>query len=487
MATIASLNVNLSANIDDFIVGVEKGSDAFNQFVSGLSNTDALKIFGQGVVEMFDRIESKAKNTYEMIRREATRTAQITQAELDAGFARSKASAPAAGGGGGMAAAAGMTQINKLARIIRGAGPAIALSVTSRIIADMERPFAEARAAGASVGTAMYESLTRSIPVVNRVRDAMEAVARMTGWMGDRAAAEAEGKEVENQTRTIQGFAAAEKSFDADREARARARAQQVEMMLASTDAQRAALERQIAVENELLAIEARRQQVLNSFPAEVDYMRDRMLASLDMEQRQVTQEERWLEQYLAGQEERAARMAAEAAARKTLTDAIQSSFGVLQQEAILLRDGATELEAWRLRQAGATLEQINAYRAAARTVEALREKAEAEREAAAEAERAQERIAASAKSVFESTRTPQERFAVRIRELGDLLNRQLIDWDTYRRAVKYAIDTLPAGAVGGRRTVDQLGAGQNVASERMSAMFAIREENLRKRDEDKE
>ncbi|HUU82788.1 MAG TPA: hypothetical protein VM243_04710 [Phycisphaerae bacterium] len=106
---------------------------------------------------------------------------------------------------------------------------------------------------------------------------------------------------------------------------------------------------------------------------------------------------------------------------------------------------------------------------------------------AAAEAERAQEQIAASAKSVFESTRTSQERFAERIRELGNLLGRQLIDWDTYRRAVKSAMDALPAGAAGARRTVEQLGAGQNVASERMSAMFAIREENLRKRDEDKE
>lgn len=46
-------------------------------------------------------------------------------------------------------------------------------------------------------------------------------------------------------------------------------------------------------------------------------------------------------------------------------------------------------------------------------------------------------------KSVFEATRTPAEQLTAKMQELNMLLNRGVIDWDTYNRAVAQAQDTF--------------------------------------------
>jgi len=61
-------------------------------------------------------------------------------------------------------------------------------------------------------------------------------------------------------------------------------------------------------------------------------------------------------------------------------------------------------------------------------------EEAQAQRLAAQNA-----KLAAAAKRVYEETRTPQERYAAKLRELDDLLKKNQITQQTYGRAVKQA------------------------------------------------
>jgi hypothetical protein len=54
-------------------------------------------------------------------------------------------------------------------------------------------------------------------------------------------------------------------------------------------------------------------------------------------------------------------------------------------------------------------------------------------------AKKKQDDMASKAKEVFDSTRTPMEKYESKIGELGDLLNSGKLDWDTYGRAVRQA------------------------------------------------
>lgn len=57
--------------------------------------------------------------------------------------------------------------------------------------------------------------------------------------------------------------------------------------------------------------------------------------------------------------------------------------------------------------------------------------------------ERIQAEITANAKAVFDATRTPQEQLTAQIEELNTLLALGAIDWDTYNRAASDAVRTL--------------------------------------------
>jgi hypothetical protein len=58
---------------------------------------------------------------------------------------------------------------------------------------------------------------------------------------------------------------------------------------------------------------------------------------------------------------------------------------------------------------------------------------------------KANEDMQNKAKSVFEETRTPLEKYETKIGELSDLLNKGMVDWDTYGRAVRQAREQLEA------------------------------------------
>jgi hypothetical protein len=55
-----------------------------------------------------------------------------------------------------------------------------------------------------------------------------------------------------------------------------------------------------------------------------------------------------------------------------------------------------------------------------------------------------------SAKSVFDATRTPMEKYEEQIGKLGDMLNAGVLDWDTYGRAVRQAKSELEKSADAG-------------------------------------
>lgn len=69
-----------------------------------------------------------------------------------------------------------------------------------------------------------------------------------------------------------------------------------------------------------------------------------------------------------------------------------------------------------------------------------------------------QDKLAAAAESIFEKTRTPLEKFAEQMRELGNLLDRRLINGETFVRATEqYRADLNGQGIKPERREVDAL------------------------------
>lgn len=73
------------------------------------------------------------------------------------------------------------------------------------------------------------------------------------------------------------------------------------------------------------------------------------------------------------------------------------------------------------------------------------------------EAKRAKEELAAAGKKVFEDTRTPLENFNAEMARLNDLLQKGAIDWDTYERAGKKAMDELDSVKSKGKTAMEEL------------------------------
>lgn len=80
----------------------------------------------------------------------------------------------------------------------------------------------------------------------------------------------------------------------------------------------------------------------------------------------------------------------------------------------------------------GVTPEQIQQYAALLSQMDQLNA-----------AKKKQQEMDEAAKSIYESTRTPMEKYEDEIGKLSDLLNSGAIDWDTYGRAVRKAKDEL--------------------------------------------
>lgn len=73
------------------------------------------------------------------------------------------------------------------------------------------------------------------------------------------------------------------------------------------------------------------------------------------------------------------------------------------------------------------------------------------------EAKRAKEELAAAGKKVFDDTRTPLENFNAEMVRLNDLLQKGAIDWDTYERAGKKAMEELDSVKSKGKSAMEEL------------------------------
>jgi hypothetical protein len=106
-----------------------------------------------------------------------------------------------------------------------------------------------------------------------------------------------------------------------------------------------------------------------------------------------------------------------------------------LQEEIETYGMAADAVELYRLELAGVDDARMNAARSMMEQLDAIK----AEHAAIKELELAEANWARTASRVFESTRTPMEKYAEKLEELNELLTRGLIDADTYARALDQA------------------------------------------------
>jgi len=135
-----------------------------------------------------------------------------------------------------------------------------------------------------------------------------------------------------------------------------------------------------------------------------------------------------------------------------------------LREQIIELRFGANELKLFQLEQKGLSQVQLQAIaglQEQVRQIKAL-QKAEKERLKGLKDIKKKEKerladLAAEGKKVFEEMQTPLERFESEIGRLSELLQLGAIDWETYGRAIRGAIEfresSLKAGRGGGPGT----------------------------------
>lgn len=127
----------------------------------------------------------------------------------------------------------------------------------------------------------------------------------------------------------------------------------------------------------------------------------------------------------------------------KKLSADIDTATGSLEEQIATFGKSPAEIEAYRLKIRGATEDQIAFVKSLGVELTAMQEQQAQMEESAAAQKRHIDDLKDSAAAVFESTRTPMERFQQRMEDLQNLNFFHFIDDDTFSRAIQQAQDEL--------------------------------------------
>lgn len=149
--------------------------------------------------------------------------------------------------------------------------------------------------------------------------------------------------------------------------------------------------------------------------------------------------------------------------------DAIQRQIEALQFQVATFGQSESQVTLYKLAVDGATESQLAQARSILQTLDVLQDLDEAQREA----QRTQEELERRGAQIYEQTRTAAERLTVQIEELDLLLEKGVITWDTYSRALTQAGESFLSLAEDAEATKTELDLFAENAAKNIQSAFA--------------